>query len=108
MSGARVRGLLASAALFAAFAILASCTVGVGGGGYYGDGYAGVGYVGDYYEPYGYDYGGWGAGYRVGPYRDHDHRGDRGNPGPHSYRPAPTSHATPSIPRGSRSGGSRR
>ena len=76
MSGSRVRGLVAAAALFAGFAMLASCTVGVGGGGYYGDGYAGVGYVGDYYEPYGYDYGGWGGRYHVGP-----PRGGGGHPG---------------------------
>ena len=84
MSGARVRGLVAAAALFAAFAILASCTVGVGGGGYYGDGYAGVGYVGDYYEPYGYDYGGWGGRYHVGPPpggRGHDGGGHSGGGG---------------------------
>jgi hypothetical protein len=67
VSTPRVLGGVAAGALFAAFAILASCTVGVGGGGYYGDGYAGVGYVGDYYEPYGYDYGGWGGRYHVGP-----------------------------------------
>lgn len=28
-----------------------------------------VGYAGGYYEPWGYDYGGWGGGYRVGPPR---------------------------------------
>lgn len=67
----------------------------------------------DYYEPYGYDYGAWGSGYLVGPYRDHGHHGNpgrgnpgRGNPGPHSYRSAPASHAMPSMPSASRSGGS--
>ena len=59
----------------------------------------GVGYVGGYYEPYGYDYGGWGGGYRVGPGRGGDRRGDRPS---HSYRPAPASRPTPSIPHGSR------
>ena len=27
----------------------------------------GFGYAGGYYDPYGYDYGGWGGGYLVGP-----------------------------------------
>jgi hypothetical protein len=63
------------------------------------DGTVGVGYVGGYYEPYGYDYGGWGGGYRVGPGRGGDRRGD--HPG-HSYRPAPASRPTPSIPHGHR------
>jgi hypothetical protein len=59
----------------------------------------GVGYVGGYYEPYGYEYGGWGGGYRVGPGRGGDRRGDRPS---HSYRPAPASRPTPSIPGRSR------
>jgi hypothetical protein len=61
-----------------ALAMLTACEVtGV-------DGTVGVGYVGGYYEPYGYEYGGWGAGYRVGPGRGGDrreggdHREDRG------------------------------
>jgi len=59
----------------------------------YSDGSAGVdvGYVGGFYEPYGYGYGGWGRGYRVGPPRG----GDRGGAG----------HGAPSIPHGSRGGG---
>jgi hypothetical protein len=63
------------------------------------DGTVGVGYVGGYYEPYGYDYGGWGGGYRVGPGRGGDRRGDHPS---HSYRSAPASRPTPSIPRGNR------
>jgi hypothetical protein len=62
------------------------------------DGSVGVGYAGGYYEPYGYDYGGWGGGYRVGPGRGGDLRGGRPS---RSYRSAPASRATPSIPRGS-------
>jgi hypothetical protein len=83
------------------FALLAACAVGVdgpyGGGAYGGDGYAGA-----YYEPFGYDYGGWGGGYHVGPARG----GERGRaPESHSYRSAPAGHATPSIPsRGGRGG----
>ena len=77
------------------------------------DGAVGVGYDAGYYEPYGYEYGGWGHEYRVGPGRGGDRRGDwhgdqggdrRGGHSP-SYRPAPRSRPTPSIPnrpRGSR------
>lgn len=60
-----------------------------------------VGYDAGYYEPYGYEYGGWGRGYRVGPGRGGDPRG--GHPG--SYRPAPASRPTPSIPSRPRGGG---
>jgi len=79
----------------------------VPGGGYGYDASAGIG-VG-YYEPYGADYGGWGPGYQVAPYRGGYNRpgGGGGNPAPHAYRSAPASHAMPSIPSGSRSGGSR-
>lgn len=51
-----------------------------------------VGYVGGFYEPWGYDYGGWGRGYRVGPPRGGFVGGGRGG------------HA-PSIPQGPRGGG---
>ena len=66
------------------------------------DGSVGVGYDAGYYEPYGYEYGGWGGGYRVGPGGGGDRRADHPS---HSYRPAPASRRTPSIP--SRSRGSR-
>src|SRR5277367_3975736 len=69
------------------------------------DGSVGVGYVGDYYQPYGYDYGGWGHDYRVGPGRSGYPRSDRPS---HSYRPAPPSRPTPSIPNRSRGGGGSR
>jgi hypothetical protein len=73
-----------------ALTLLSACEVtGVGV-----DTSVGVGYVGGYYEPYGYEYGGWGGGYRVGPGRGGDRRG--GHPGP--YRAAPASRSTPSIP----------
>ena len=75
------------------------------------DGSVGVGYVGGYYEPYGYDYGGWGGGYRVGPGRCCDHRDDhrdhpvarggRAGRAP-AYRPAPAGRSAPSIPGRSR------
>jgi hypothetical protein len=87
--------------LGAALLMLASCEVtGVGVEG-------GVGYDGGYYEPYGYDYGGWGLGYRVGPSRCCDHRDghdiDRGRGGrAPAYRPAPAGRSAPSIPGRSR------
>ncbi len=77
-------------------AMLASC-VGVG---YEGD--AGFDYSPGYIQPYGYDYGGWGPGYYVGPGRGGDRRRDSS---PHAYRSAEQSRATPSIPRASRGGG---
>lgn len=81
-----------------ALAVLQACAVeGVGV-----DTTVGVGYVGDYYEPYGYEYGGWGGGYRVGPGRGGDRRGDHPS---RSYRSAPASRPTPSIPSRSRAGG---
>jgi hypothetical protein len=78
-----------------ALTMLNACVVsGVGVGGS-----VGVGYDAGYYEPYGYDYGGWGHGYRVGPGRGGDRRGDHPS---RSYRPAPASRRTPSIPNRSR------
>ncbi len=65
------------------------------------DGTVGVGYDAGYYEPFGYEYGGWGPGYRVGPGRGGDRRG--GHPSG-SYRAAPASRSTPSIPSRSRGG----
>jgi hypothetical protein len=76
------------------------CAVGYG----YGDG-ATVGLGLDYYEPLGFDYGGWGPGYRVGPPRG-GFRSGVGAPG-HAYRPAPAGRSMPSIPAGGRSGGGR-
>jgi hypothetical protein len=77
--------------------VLSACAVGVSGPGY--DGYDGVGYVGGYYEPWGYDYGGWGGRYRVGPPRGgYGHEGGFGHDGAHGSpggraggaRPAPS------------------
>jgi len=76
------------------------------GGGYeYGGGDIGAAY----YEPYGLDYGGWGPGYHVAPYRGGYHRptSGGGHASARAYRPAPASHSVPSIPSQSRSGGSR-
>jgi hypothetical protein len=68
------------------------------GGGYDGD----VGISAGFYEPYGYDYGGWGEGYYVGPGYGGERRGDRG--GYHPYRPAASGRITPSIPSHARGG----
>lgn len=72
------------------------------GSGYDGD--VDVGVSAGFYEPYGYDYGGWGAGYDVGPGRGGERRGGPGRN--HSYRPAPPSRPTPSIPSHARGGSS--
>lgn len=62
----RAWGAIAAAALCATLGMLGACAVSGPG---YDSGYAGVdvGYVGGYYEPWGYDYGGWGGRYHVGP-----------------------------------------
>jgi hypothetical protein len=99
---------------FAAVAALMLCACAVTGVGVEGS----VGYDGGYYAPYGYDYGGWGVGYRAGPPRCCDHRDDHhdehhdehhdrpvgragGGRAP-AYRPAPAGRSAPSIPGRSR------
>jgi hypothetical protein len=103
--------VLATALGAAALTMLIACEVtGVGV-----DSSVGVGYVGGYYEPYGYDYGGWGGAYRVGPSRCCEHRDDHGHDGHDghdargghggrapAYRPAPAGRSAPSIPERSR------
>jgi hypothetical protein len=54
------------------------------------------GYVGGVYEAPGYEYGGWGPGYHVGPPRGGERRPETSSP--HAYRPAPRSRPSPSIP----------
>ena len=71
------------------------CTVTGGGLAY--DGTVGVGL--DYYEPSGFDYGGWGPGYAVGPYRGGGHgdfRRDRGHAP--AFRPPSPHQRMPSLP----------
>jgi hypothetical protein len=70
-----------------AFLMIAALSACLAPGGYVGGGYD---------EGPGYGYGGWGAGYHVGPPRGGDRRSERSSP--RSYRPAPRSRATPSIP----------
>jgi hypothetical protein len=77
------------------------------GGGYGYDDGGGIGAT--YYEPSGFDYGGWGHGYQVAPFRGGDHHptGGGSHTSTRAYRSAPASHSMPSIPSHSRSGGSR-
>ena len=103
------------AAAFGLCATLGACAVSPYG---YGEGDVGVGYYGGVYEPYGYDYGGWDGGYRVGPPRRGERGGFRG-PGP-GYRGGghpggggphgggtPHGGGAPGIPGGARGGGGR-
>ncbi len=86
--------------MLATIGIVAGCLVGPGGY----DGTAGVGYVGGYYAPGGYDYGGWGHGYRVAPPRGGPPEGHGGRGAP-ARGDAPVGHggrAAPSIPSRSR------
>ena len=90
----------------------AGCIMPDGG---YGNGYDDGGVIGaGYYDTYGVDYGGWGPGYHVAPFRGGGHRPDGGerrgaggNPGGHAYRSAPASRSMPSLPHGNPGGGSR-
>jgi hypothetical protein len=95
MKRARLTIGLAGALALAAFAGCAVDGVGV-------DGSVGVGYVGGYYEPYGYDYGGWGPGYAVGPYRGGHGGYDRDRGHAPAFRAAPRGRSMPSIPSRSR------
>lgn len=74
---------------------LQGCTV--TGAGY--DDTVGVSYGLGFYEPMGYDYGGWGPGYRVGPPRGDDRRRQSSS---RPFRSPHPSRATPSIPTRSR------
>jgi hypothetical protein len=102
----------AAAVLGGSFLFLSSGCVATADGGYDGNVDAGVGV--DYYDQFGYDYGSWGPGYSVGPYRSggnwprrgdgpgHDGHDGRGG---HGFRPAAPTRAIPSIPSGPRGGG---
>jgi hypothetical protein len=102
MKAALNRGLITALGI-ALFTLLQGCVVGGGGGYYEGGGGVDVSYDADYYEPYGYEYGGWGRGYWVGPPRGGDHRPDGGGRAAPAYRPAAPSRSMPSIPSRSRS-----
>jgi hypothetical protein len=104
MSNLRHRALAAAVAALTLTGLYSCAVTGVGV-----EGDVGVGYAGDYYEPYGYEYGGWGGRYHVGPGRGFDHRDDHRDDhhGGHApaYRPAPSGRSAPSLPHGSRGGG---
>jgi len=96
--------------LFAILIIGVAGCVAVGGydgaPGYYGE--TSVGYGVGFYQPFGYNYGGWQPGYRVGPpMRGGLNRPERSysRPSGPSYRPAPQSRPMPSIPMHPRGGG---
>jgi hypothetical protein len=92
-----VRGWLLGVLGAALVMLLPGCVAG-GGGDY--DGGVSVSYGADFYEPFGYEYGGWGPGYWVGPPRrggGWHHRDYGGGRGP-AYHPAAPSRSMPSIP----------
>ena len=93
------RGIVAGAVAGLMLIGLHACAVtGVGV-----DGTVGVGYVGGYYDPCCYEYGGWGPGYHVGPWRGGGRPYDRAGTGRRpAYRPAPAGRSAPSIPGRSR------
>jgi hypothetical protein len=68
----------------------------VPGNGYGYDTSAGIGI--DYYQPYSSFYGGWGAGYNVGPIYGNNYRPPHTRQTPHAYKPPPASRPVPSIP----------
>jgi hypothetical protein len=87
------RSCKAGATGLLALVALTGCLVGGYGGTDVG---VGVGYSGAFYEPGGYEYGGWGPGYRVGPPR-----------GGRAERGARPGRSAPSIPHNTRGGGGR-
>lgn len=88
---------------------LSGCVVPGGGYGYGGGDGGGVGFA-DYYQPSVVSYGGWGAGYQVGPPRIGDQGTSHGDirSRSHAYRAAPASHRLPSIPSHHAGGGGMR
>jgi hypothetical protein len=94
-----LRRSLAGLMAVAIVLVLEACVAGPG----YEGGVVEASYGADFYEPYGYDYGGWGPGYRVGPPRGGEGHPDH-HPGGHAppYRAAAPSRGMPSIPTRSR------
>ncbi len=86
--------------------LLSACAVGPDGYGYAGGPDVSVGVGVDYYQPYGgFDYGGWGPGYRSGPWRGGGRGFDGGGRGgPHAWRSPGAGRGVPSIPSGARGG----
>lgn len=99
-----LRRLVFTFVLLTLTALLSGCVIGGGGYGYEDDGSYGA----TYYEPASPYYGGWGHDYFVAPFRgggEHRVPAGRGRTSAPAFRPAPASHAAPSIPSRSRSGG---
>ena len=101
--GSRVpRSVLLATAALAMADLLGGCIV--AGSGYDTD--VGVGYVGGFYEPFGYDWGGWGPNYHVGPPRGGERSGDHsGHFGGGGFHHAGPGRSMPSIPHGGGSHG---
>jgi hypothetical protein len=76
--------------------LVLGAALGCVGVGFSGDAHE-AGYVDGVYEPFGFEYGGWGPDYRVGPPRGGDERRAFGT---HGFEAAPHSRPTPSIPGG--------
>ena len=95
-----------SSSIVLALAVLTTFLPGcvVGDGGY---GYGGVDVGANYYQPVGVGYGGWGPGYRVGPYRGGGRPYGGGGVG-RPWRGSPGRGSIPSIPSGPRGGGGAR
>jgi hypothetical protein len=113
MNNVLLRWLTLASGIVTLTLLLAGCLVPVGGDGYYDGGFVGGA---DYYESYGTNYGGWGPGYQVAPHRNGGYRPPGGGghsapahisaPAAPTYRPAPASRSTPSLPsRGGKRGG---
>ncbi len=80
--------------LVAVAAVVAGCAV-TGTEGYGGS----VSYIGGFYAPSGYQYGGWGPGYVVGPERGGGRRREYHDDRPAGgYQRAGADRRTPSIP----------
>jgi hypothetical protein len=106
MKNVLLRWLVLAFGVGALTVLLASCIL-PGGPGYDDGG----GYGAAYYEPYGVDYGGWGPGYNVAPFRGGGHRPTGGGGhASHAFRSAPASRSVPSLPAhsGGRGGGGER
>jgi len=105
MSAPRTGRTALAAASGTLLLLVTGCGYYAGGGYGYGDS-AGIGV--NYYEPGAFDYGGWGGGYNVAPFRggrDGGYHGGGG--GGHAYRSAPAAHGTPSVSSHLRQGGPR-
>jgi hypothetical protein len=101
MSYFLTRSLFIACLFGASVGLLSGCDVApVGAYSYNYGGPVGV----DYYQPSGFNFGGWGPGYRLAPSRGDGRPFVRGRPN-HTFRPARPGRPMPSIPGGGRPGG---